>query len=80
MTNMEGIKPLVGGISGGSPLVPKASGTPGEAPFAGVFKGLVHETGDLSAKAEHAVAGLLRGTGMDVHEAMIATQKADIAF
>jgi flagellar hook-basal body complex protein FliE len=41
---------------------------------------MVAETGDLSSKAQQAVSGLLSGTGVDVHEAMIATQKADIAF
>ena len=51
-----------------------------EAPFAGVFKGMVAETNNLNQKASDAVMGLLSGTGVDVHEAMIASQKADIAF
>jgi flagellar hook-basal body complex protein FliE len=45
-----------------------------------MLKTMVAETGDLSSKAQQAVSGLLSGTGVDVHEAMIATQKADIAF
>lgn len=51
-----------------------------ETPFAGVIKGMVAETSDLSSKAQQAVTSLLSGSGVDVHEAMIATQKADIAF
>ena len=49
-------------------------------PFGGIFKSLVADTSDLSKKAEAAVSSLLRGDGVDVHEALIATQKADVAF
>lgn len=49
-------------------------------PFAGVLKGLVAGTAAADHNAEQAVVGLLSGRGVDVHEAMIATQKADIAF
>lgn len=31
-------------------------------------------------KAQQAVTGLLSGQGVDVHEAMIATQQADLTF
>jgi flagellar hook-basal body complex protein FliE len=49
-------------------------------PFGGVLKGIMAESGDLNKKAQQAVSGLLNGSGVDVHEAMIATQKADVAF
>jgi flagellar hook-basal body complex protein FliE len=69
----------VNGVAGaGGGLKPSPSAP--ETPFAGVFKGMVAETNDLSSKAQQAVTGLLSGSGVDVHEALIATQKADIAF
>ena len=34
----------------------------------------------LEDQARTAVNGLMTGTGVDVHQAMIATQKADMAF
>jgi flagellar hook-basal body complex protein FliE len=34
----------------------------------------------LENQAQAAVAGLMTGSGVDVHQAMIATQKADMAF
>ena len=52
----------------------------GSTPFAGMLKGMVAETTSSSAKAQQAVMGVLDGSGVDVHEAMIATQKADISF
>ncbi len=75
MVAIEGLGAVVG-----------ASGTPGVqpvgggSPFSGIFKSMVAQTGALDQKAQQAVTGLLSGTGVDVHEAMIATQKADIAF
>ncbi|SNS44837.1 flagellar hook-basal body complex protein FliE [Granulicella rosea] len=50
------------------------------APFGGVLKSMVDETNDLQNKASEAVTGLLGGTGVEVHDAMIATQKASMAF
>jgi flagellar hook-basal body complex protein FliE len=34
----------------------------------------------LETDANSAVAGLMSGNGVDVHQAMIATQKASMAF
>jgi len=75
MIDLQGLGALV---SGGSTA--GVSGAMPPSPFAGVFKGMVAETNDLSAKAQQAVSGLLSGSGVDVHEAMIATQKSDVAF
>jgi flagellar hook-basal body complex protein FliE len=69
----------VNGVGGGTGALKPAASAP-ETPFAGVFKGMVAETNELSGKAQQAVTGLLSGSGVEVHEAMIATQKADIAF
>jgi flagellar hook-basal body complex protein FliE len=49
-------------------------------PFAGMFQAMVEQTSALDARASQAVAGLLSGQGVDIHDAMIATEKADMAF
>ena len=57
-----------------------ASGAAGGAPFAGMFRSMVEQTSALDQKASDAVTGLLNGQGVEIHDAMIATQKADMAF
>jgi flagellar hook-basal body complex protein FliE len=77
--NLQAIGALTGtGTSGISAPTPASGGS--GTPFGGIFQSLVEGTNQLSSKAETAVSGLLSGTGTDVHEAMIATQKADVAF
>jgi flagellar hook-basal body complex protein FliE len=49
-------------------------------PFSGIFQSMVEQTSELDAKASHAVTGLLSGQGVEIHDAMIATEKADMAF
>uniref|UniRef100_A0A7V5CTS8 Flagellar hook-basal body complex protein FliE n=1 Tax=Acidobacterium capsulatum TaxID=33075 RepID=A0A7V5CTS8_9BACT len=49
-------------------------------PFAGFLKGALTSMNTLEARASTATQGLLMGTGVDVSQAMIATQKADTAF
>jgi len=56
-----------------------AGGTAG-VPFAGMLQTMVQQTGALDQKASQAVTGLLNGSGVEIHDAMIATQKADMAF
>ena len=58
------------------------SSTGGSAgvPFAGMLQSMVQETNLLDQKASQAVTGLLSGSGVEIHDAMIATQKADMAF
>ena len=56
-----------------------AAGAPA-APFSGVLKSLVEQTNTLDTQAQKAVTGMLSGQGVEVHDAMIATQKADMAF
>ena len=57
-----------------------AQSAPAGVPFAGVFRSMVEQTSALDQKATQAVTGLLSGQGVEIHDAMIATQKADIAF
>ena len=57
-----------------------ASGTGAQTPFGGILQSMVEQTTALDAKASQAVTGLLSGQGVEVHDAMIATEKADMAF
>jgi flagellar hook-basal body complex protein FliE len=48
--------------------------------FADTLRGAMSEMGELSSQAETKVAGVLTGTGTDVHSALIAVEKADLSF
>ncbi|MCU1225798.1 MAG: flagellar hook-basal body complex subunit FliE [Edaphobacter sp.] len=75
---MNGIGQIAGAVNsllGGGGASAKA-----ETPFAGVFRSMVEQTSALDKKASEAVTGLLNGQGVEIHDAMIATQKADMAF
>lgn len=50
------------------------------APFADLMTEAVGQVGKLEQRARLTVRGLMSGTGVDVHEAMIATEKADMGF
>lgn len=49
-------------------------------PFSGVLQQMVQQNSELDKKASQAVTGVLNGSGVEIHDAMIATQKADMAF
>jgi flagellar hook-basal body complex protein FliE len=51
-----------------------------QAPFGDLLKSAIGSVDSLEDQAATAVQGLLEGNGVDVHDAMIATQKADMAF
>lgn len=55
----------------------KPSSTPA---FSGLIKDAVSSVQSLEDKASSTVEGLISGSGVDIHAAMIATQKADLAF
>lgn len=52
----------------------------GQMPFSDLMSDAVESVNTLETQARAAVSGLMSGTGVDVHEAMIATQKASMAF
>jgi flagellar hook-basal body complex protein FliE len=76
---MSGLTGVSSAAELGTADVSKAAGGVG-TPFAGMFRSMVEQTSALDEKASETVAGLLSGQGVDIHEAMIATQKADMAF
>ena len=49
-------------------------------PFADLLTDAVGQVNHLEDQARTAVQGLMTGSGVDVHQAMIATQKASMAF
>jgi flagellar hook-basal body complex protein FliE len=49
-------------------------------PFSDLLTDAVGQVNQLEAQAHTAVAGLMTGSGVDVHQAMIATEKANMAF
>jgi flagellar hook-basal body complex protein FliE len=50
------------------------------APFADLLTDAIGQVNALENQAQSAVEGLMTGSGVDVHQAMIATQKASMAF
>jgi flagellar hook-basal body complex protein FliE len=50
------------------------------APFADLLTDAVGQVSQLEDQARTTVDGLMTGSGVDVHRAMIATQKASMAF
>jgi flagellar hook-basal body complex protein FliE len=71
---------LVGVAGSGTAQGQAQAGGSVATPFGGLFQSLVAQTTSLDQQAQTAVTGLLNGSGVEVHDAMIATQKADMAF
>jgi len=68
-------------VSGAGVNATSLSKTPErEAPFADLFSDAVGQVNQLEDQARSAVDGLMAGRGVDVHQAMIATEKADMSF
>lgn len=55
------------------PLPPSSS-------FAETLQDAVTEIDSLNRDAQYKVSGLVEGNGVDVHDAMIAVEKADLSF
>jgi flagellar hook-basal body complex protein FliE len=73
--------PLSGMASAvGSHGTEAAGGVAQSNPFSTLFTEAVGQVGKLEDQAQAAVAGLVTGAGVDIHQAMIATQKASMAF
>jgi flagellar hook-basal body complex protein FliE len=81
------------GGTGGSLSMPSATGevagpvvssgpasSSGPAPFSDLLTDAVGQVNQLQDQATAAVTGLMNGNGVDVHQAMIATQKESMAF
>jgi flagellar hook-basal body complex protein FliE len=69
---------MAGMAGAGNAGAPQENGA--GAPFADLLTDAVDDVNRLENQAHKAVAGLMTGSGVDVHQAMIATQKASMAF
>lgn len=78
------ISNVVAGMTGDSLSAEGAGGfgsaKAGAAPFAGLLKSAIGNVQGLENQAASKVEGLMTGQGVDVHQAMIATEKADLSF
>jgi flagellar hook-basal body complex protein FliE len=69
------------GLAGSGQLPATSSGAASmPAPFSDLLTDAVGQVSQLEDRARSAVDGLMTGSGVDVHQAMIATQKASMAF
>ncbi len=75
---MVGVSAISGAV--GNVAAAAKSNGPAGSPFGGMLRSIVEQAGDLDRKAQQTVTGMLSGQGVEVHDAMIATQKADMAF
>jgi len=64
----------------GKDVLPQSGTASAQTPFAGLLKDAIHSEQSLENQAAAVVEGLMTGQGVDVHQAMIETQKADLAF
>ena len=53
---------------------------PGESDFMGTLRNAMDQVNQLQSEADGKVGQLLTGNGQDVHSAMIAVEKASLAF
>lgn len=60
------------------PTTPSSSGAGGG--FGDTLKNAINDVNDLSDNSDQKVAELVKGDRQDVHNVMIAVEKADIAF
>jgi flagellar hook-basal body complex protein FliE len=68
-------------LTAGSTALVQPPGSPeGGAPFGELLKSAVAGVDALQQQAATAVTGMLEGKGVDLHDAMISTEKADMAF
>lgn len=65
------------GLAQGSSL---AASDPGDSNFMNTLQDAMSQVGQLQNEADGKVSQLLTGNGQDVHSAMIAVEKANLAF
>jgi flagellar hook-basal body complex protein FliE len=63
-----------------NPVSAGAKQSSSQTPFADLVTDAIGQVNQLEDQAKATVGGLMTGTGVDVHQAMIATEKASMAF
>jgi flagellar hook-basal body complex protein FliE len=77
------IQPIPGvpqAISGATDAAASAPQADGGSDFLNTLRSAVDQVSQLQSEASMKVSTMLSGNGQDVHSAMIAVQKADLAF
>ncbi len=70
-----------GSALGTPPTQPTAvGGKQGESGFGATLRTAINQVDQLSQDSQQQVTGLLQGDRQDLHNVMIAVEKADIAF
>jgi flagellar hook-basal body complex protein FliE len=72
--------PSVGAGAGTTTTTSQLTDTPGDSDFMGTLRNAMDQIGELQTAADDKVTQLLTGNGQDVHSAMIAVEKAGLAF
>jgi len=87
IAGMRGIESGVGTLPGHDLAVrPQSLATPrvdpggSEGDFSRLLRDAADQVSRLEAQAHVAVEGLMRGSGIDLHQAVIAEEKASMAF
>ena len=65
---------------GASANATRPAGASGDSEFMKTLNSAMDQVGQLQSEADGKVAQLLTGNGQDVHSAMIAVEKAGLAF
>ncbi len=76
---INGAAKLATGQASARPAATPAA-TGGGDTFGDLFHSAAQQVSKLDNDAQSAVTGLLNGQGVEVHDAMIATQKSELAF
>jgi len=78
-TTTQAVQGLTGyGV--GSYATPAGGSGASPTPFSELLTDAVGQVDQLEEQAHAAVTGLMSGNGVDVHQVMIATEKANMAF
>lgn len=78
MTAVTSSASSLGGLGEG--LTAGSAAAAAATPFSSLLTDAVGQVNALENTARATVDGLMNGSGVDVHQAMIATQKASMAF
>jgi flagellar hook-basal body complex protein FliE len=78
---IAGLPNTIASLPGSSSALASTTGAGGgSAPFSDLLTDAVGQVNQLQDQAQAAVSGLMTGSGVDVHQATIATEKASMAF
>jgi len=78
--NAVALTPDAGNSASGGASQLRAQPAAPPAPFSDLIADTVGQVSQLEQQANAAASGLMTGSGVDVHQAMIAAEKANMAF